>query len=78
VGRAVEHVAGFKRFESAFGGSLGSNLTGAIGNYSGTLSKSGNDLVLIVAVPEPGTWLFLAAGCLAMIAYRRSSGSKLQ
>jgi autotransporter-associated beta strand protein len=58
-------------------GNLGSNLTGAIGSYSGTLSKSGNDLILTVAVPEPGTWILLAMGFLAMIAYRRSSGSKL-
>jgi len=58
-------------------GSLGSNHSGPIGNYSGTLSTSGNDLILTVAVPEPGTWILLAAGFLAMIAYRRNSGNKL-
>lgn len=52
-------------------GQLGSKLTGPIGNYSGTLSKSNNDLILTVAVPEPGTWILLASACLAIFAGKR-------
>jgi autotransporter-associated beta strand protein len=51
-------------------GDLGRNLTGAIGDYSATLSKSGNDLVLTV-VPEPGTWMLLAAACLGLFVRKR-------
>jgi autotransporter-associated beta strand protein len=51
-------------------GSLGSNLTGPIGDYSGTLSISGNDLVLNV-VPEPGTWVLLATACVAIFIGKR-------
>jgi T5SS/PEP-CTERM-associated repeat protein len=46
-------------------GNLGDKLTGTIGNFSATLSKSGNDLILTV-VPEPGTWALLATACLAL------------
>ena len=52
-------------------GNLGSNLTGPIGAYSGTLSISGNDLVLNV-VPEPGTWVLLATMCIGLFVYWRT------
>ena len=48
---------------------FGNNLTGTIGGYSATLAKSGNDLVLNV-VPEPGTWMLLAA-CLGLFVGKR-------
>jgi hypothetical protein len=54
----------------------GDNGCGASGNYVPKMER-GNDLILTVAVPEPRTWMLLAAGFLAMIAYRRRSGSKL-
>jgi autotransporter-associated beta strand protein len=43
-------------------------------HYSGdyaTGSLSGGNDVVIAPVPEPGTWLLLAAACLAVLAYRR-------
>ena len=49
-------------------GSLGSNLTGNIGNYSGRLFLSGSDLMLTV-VPEPGAGLLLATACLSFMSY---------
>jgi autotransporter-associated beta strand protein len=51
-------------------GSLGDNLSGAIGAYTASLSISGNDLVLNV-VPEPGTWLVLAMAFLAIFVGKR-------
>lgn len=51
-------------------GNLGNNLTGSINGYSATLSKSGNDLMLTV-VPEPGTWVLLAAACLGLFVGKR-------
>ena len=51
-------------------GNLGSKLTGAIGGFSATLSKSGNDLVLNV-VPEPGAWMLLAAAYLGLFVRKR-------
>jgi hypothetical protein len=53
-------------------GNLGSNLTGNIGDYPATLSISGNDLILTVAVPEPGIWILLATACLALLTYKRT------
>lgn len=50
-------------------GSLGSNLSGPIvGNYTGTLSIAGGDLVLTV-VPEPCTLALLFAGGLGLLAW---------
>ena len=47
-------------------------------NIASPSLNGGNDVAIYnLVVPEPGTWMLLAAGCLAMIAYRRSSGSKL-
>jgi autotransporter-associated beta strand protein len=51
-------------------GDLGNNLTGTIGDYSATLSKSGSDLILTV-VPEPGTCMLLAAACLGLFVVKR-------
>jgi hypothetical protein len=55
-------------------GNLGSNLTGPIGAFSGTLSlgDGGNDVVLTVtSVPEPTTCCMLALGGLMALACRR-------
>jgi autotransporter-associated beta strand protein len=57
-------------------GSLGSNLTGTIGDYSATLSKLGNDLILTV-VPEPGAWVLLATACLAIFIGKRMGWNRL-
>jgi fibronectin-binding autotransporter adhesin len=51
-------------------GSLGSNLTGTIDGFTATLSTYNNDLILTV-VPEPGTWMLLATGCLAFFIGKR-------
>jgi autotransporter-associated beta strand protein len=50
-------------------GNLGKNLTGTIGDFTGTISISNNDLILTV-VPEPGTWMLLAA-CLGLFVGKR-------
>jgi fibronectin-binding autotransporter adhesin len=53
-------------------GSLGSDLSGIVGNYKGTLSISGSDLVLTtVAVPEPGTAAFLVAAAAGILFVMR-------
>ncbi len=55
---------------STISGSLGSSLSGAIpGGYFGTLSQSGENLILTV-IPEPGSALLSLLG-LAAVAYRR-------
>ena len=51
-------------------GSLGPNLTGPIDGFSGTLSISGNDLMLTV-VPEPAAWILLATAGLAFLTGKR-------
>jgi fibronectin-binding autotransporter adhesin len=51
-----------------------SDLSGAIGGYQATLSKSGNDLVLTV-VPEPGTLVLLASALVGLLIYGRRKGN---
>lgn len=52
-------------------GTLGTNLTGLIGGYSGTLSLSGDSTdILLTVVPEPGS-LTLLLGGLGILAARR-------
>ncbi|CAM2921996.1 autotransporter-associated beta strand repeat-containing protein [Rariglobus hedericola] len=47
-------------------GTMGSNLTGTVGGLNGTLSISGNDIVLTVsAIPEPSTYA-LIGGVLSL------------
>jgi len=48
-----------------------STLTGTVGAFDGTLSLSGNDLMLNVVVPEPSTWVLLAGGLTTLIILRR-------
>ncbi len=54
-----------------------STLTGTVGAFDGTISLSGNDLMLNV-VPEPSTWVLLAGGLttLMILRRRRSSSSR--
>jgi autotransporter-associated beta strand protein len=59
----------------AISGDLGDNLTGYIGDYSATLSKSNNDIILTV-VPEPGTWLLLATACIGLFVRKRMKEEK--
>ncbi|MBN2579481.1 MAG: hypothetical protein JXB10_10855 [Pirellulales bacterium] len=54
----------------AIQGSLGENRSGPIGDYRGTLSTSGNDLILTVVVPEPAAWLLLAPALLGAFLCR--------
>ncbi|MGA2060897.1 MAG: autotransporter-associated beta strand repeat-containing protein [Thermoguttaceae bacterium] len=54
----------------AISGNLGNNLTGNVGDYSATLSQSGNDLILTV-VPEPGVGVLLMTACLAVFAFAK-------
>jgi hypothetical protein len=57
---------------NATSGSLGSNLTGIIGGYRGTLGIVGGDLVLTTTVvPEPGTLALLFAAGLGLLARAR-------
>ena len=48
-----------------------STLTGTVGAFDGTISLSGNDLMLNVVVPEPSTWVLLAGGLTTLIILRR-------
>lgn len=50
-------------------GSLGANVSGSIGGYTSTLHISGSDLMLNVAIPEPGTLVLTILGLLGLIAY---------
>jgi hypothetical protein len=51
-----------------------STLTGTVGAFDGTISLSGNDLMLNV-VPEPSTWVLLAGGLTTLIILRRRRSS---
>ena len=50
-------------------GSLGTSTSGPVGNYTGMLAVSGNNLVLTV-VPEPGTPALLGVGAVGLLGYR--------
>ena len=52
-----------------------STLTGTVGAFDGTISLSGNDLMLNVVVPEPSTWVLLAGGLTTLIILRRRRSS---
>jgi autotransporter-associated beta strand protein len=59
---------------SSLSGSLASGLSGSIGAYTGTLSLSGNNLVLttvIAAVPEPHEYAFAIVGLLGLVIVMR-------
>jgi hypothetical protein len=58
-------------------GSLGTNLSGAVGGLPATLKVSGNDLVLNV-VPEPGVWVLLGMGFLMGAIGRRKKGRRMR
>ncbi len=57
---------------AAINGTLGENLSGSIGDFTGTIGFSGDgqDLILTV-VPEPGTLGMLAIGAMGLMARRR-------
>jgi fibronectin-binding autotransporter adhesin len=63
--------------DKTISGNLGSILTGMIGDYPITLSKSNNDIILTV-VPEPGTWLLMATACLGFLAKMMLTGKRSQ
>ena len=50
-------------------GSLGANVSGMVGGLQGTLSISGNDLILTTAVPEPSAILLMLTGIIGLLAY---------
>ena len=53
-------------------GSLGGSLSGGVGGYFGTLSQSGNNIVLnLTAIPEPGSGLLGLIGLGLMVCFRR-------
>lgn len=54
-----------------------STLTGTVGGLDGTISLSGNDLVLSV-VPEPSTWALLAGSLTTVMLLRRRRASSLR
>ncbi len=62
--------------DSAVAGTLGTNLTGAVGGYLSTLSlANGNQDIILTIVPEPGSALLLASGSLLLMRRRRQSRS---
>lgn len=65
---------------TAISGSLGSNLSGAIGGFNGTISlaNSNTDLILTVAaVPEPSATILLAIGATVLLFRIRHRSLKL-
>jgi len=54
-----------------------STLSGKVGDLDGTITRTGNDLVLNV-IPEPSSFVLLAGGLLTVIMLRRRQSPSLR
>jgi hypothetical protein len=56
---------------STLSGTLGSNLSGNIGSFSGSISLDGSDNLVLSMIPEPRIWSFLTGGFLLWVVFYR-------